>query len=110
MTNDKVNDVNALHNMIFITQLATNKRYSEKAHRAGQLPTAIWHGALANDPVEFGPEGQSWKVSEGHFLTDVITQQPAPVSILMLSSCQCKATCHTPVCSCEMNGWHVATD
>lgn len=52
--------------------------------------TAVWLGAISNDPVSHGPEGHGWILTDGQLSINWTSQQPPHAEILHISSYKCK--------------------
>ena len=65
--------------------------------------TYIWKNALqATIPIQ-EPEGEGWKVTDGHLEIVWTDLPPAPEGVMELFCCGCKGTCATRRCSCLKN-------
>ena len=77
--------------------------------RRANYQAAVWKAALTASPEIPGPDGQGWKVTDGHLTVDWTSEAPAPKSVLALVACGCRTDCSTRRCQCRVQGL-VCTD
>ena len=72
--------------------------------KRGNYQVLVWRKSLVGNQDLPDPQCSGWKEEDGVLCPILMTSNPAPVSIIELTTCNCKKSLCRSTCSCANNG------